>query len=311
MADLKKNSKALNLQVSRMNAKAERELIASYARALKDVRAQLGEVYAKYQVAGTLTYAEMAKYGRLDALFTEINSQIVALTGKAAKEIVGLEQEVYQAAYYRTAFAIEFAAQAKLGYTLLNKKLIEASVMNNLTGLTLNERLRKHRADIIIKIRSEITQGLIKGEGYGQVANRIKDALEGDLNKARVVVRTESHRNQNQGMLDSMSHAEDKGLKIVKVWMSTLDSKTRDSHDDMDGQKVPIDEPFVFVSGDNKGEETDAPGLSSIPEEDINCRCTMREEIEGYEPNVQDKNEGEIPDNFDDWSQDKNFDIAQ
>jgi hypothetical protein len=307
---LKKNLKKIDGVISNLNTQTEKALIQAYAKSLKDIRAQLAEIYAKYTTAGSLTYADMAKYGRLESLLGEINAQLKDLTGKSAKEIKSLQEQVYSESYYRTAFAIEFEAQAKLRYVLLNPKVIEASVQNPISGLTLNKRLLKNKADIIIKTREQITQGLIKGEGYVVTARRLKDVYENDLAKQIRIVRTESHRNQNQGILDSFGHANDLGVKTVKVWEATLDSKTRDSHQDMDGQKVDIDEPFIFKSGDNAGQEVEAPGLSGIAEEDINCRCVVREEIVGYEPEIRGaRDEGNIPYvTYEEWAADKGID---
>lgn len=307
---LRKDIKQTDKAVAALVANTDKALISNYAKALRDTRAQLAQIYAKYATGTALTYADMAKYGRLDSLMTEITVQLKALTGKNAKEIVGLQEEVYSQAYYRTAFAIEKAAQAKLRYVLLNAKAIEASVQNPISGLTLSARLKKNRLDIVTRTREQITQGLVKGESYTEVAARLKGVYEGDLLKARRIVQTESHRNQSQGAIDSMQHAQDNGLKMVKVWQATLDTHTRDSHQDMDGQKVAIDEPFVFVSGDNKGDEVEGPGLSGIAEEDINCRCTVREEIAGYEPEVRAaRDEGIIPyTTYEDWAAAKGLD---
>jgi SPP1 gp7 family putative phage head morphogenesis protein len=297
----------IDIAIHKLNTQTERELIQAYKQSLDSIRGQLGQVYAKYQTTGSLTYSEMSKYGRLNALFDEINIQVKALTGRAASKIKGLEEKVYKRSYYGTAYNIESKAQAKLRYSILNPKVIQAAIQNPVSGLTLNQILSRNRRDIITKLRQEITQGLIKGEAYNKVAFRIKDVLEGDVAKARRLVRTESHRNQSQAFLDSLKHAESFGVKTVKVWESTRDSKTRDSHASMDGQKVAIDENFKFVSGDNAGQEVSAPGLSGIVEEDINCRCVVREEIVGYEPGIKDSAKGQIPDNYDDWAEHKNI----
>ena len=154
-------------------------------------------------------------------------------------------KSVYENAYYRTALAVELGAGAKLNYTVLNPKVILASVQNPISGLTLNERLRKNAADVILKTKEQITQGLIKGEAYEKVSQRVKGVLENDVVKARRVVRTESHRNQNQGRLDSMGHASDFGVKILKVWVTAGDGDVRSSHRSMNGRKVPMDKNIV------------------------------------------------------------------
>jgi len=87
---LKKNLKKTDAVIQRLAAQSDTTLIKMYAQALRDVRAQLAEIYAKYETAGSLTYADMAKYGRLDSLNKEIGAQLKDLTGKSAKEITGL-----------------------------------------------------------------------------------------------------------------------------------------------------------------------------------------------------------------------------
>ena len=59
------------------------------------------------------------------------------------------------------------------------------------------------------------------------------------------------------------------GLQMQKEWMATLDGRTRDSHRDLDGERVPYDEPFsngLMFPADPQG----------AGREVWNCRCTMR-----------------------------------
>jgi uncharacterized protein with gpF-like domain len=60
-----------------------------------------------------------------------------------------------------------------------------------------------------------------------------------------------------------------------KVWLTTQDGETRDDHSFADGQRVPVQEPFNVG-----GELLDAPALGSDPANNVNCRCTMLEEID-------------------------------
>lgn len=66
--------------------------------------------------------------------------------------------------------------------------------------------------------------------------------------------------------------------EIRRTWRSTKDKRTRDSHWDMDGQTVGLDEPFVTPDGD----ELMYPGDPSAPaKERINCRCEVTYEFGG------------------------------
>lgn len=284
----KKLTQADNV-LKRMTAQAEREIIRAYSASLKTIRAQLAEVYAKYD---GVDYAVMAKYNRLKALEEEVKAELVRLTKSNARTLQKALGDIYVESYMRTAFAIETESQVKLAYSMLNPKVIEASINNPISGLTLNDRLSKNRLDVIMRIKQEITQGLVNGESYHKMAARAKHALEGDAVKAMRVVQTEAHRVQQDGRLESMTHASDKGIKMLKVWTSSLDSRTRDAHQDLDGQKIAVDADFVSPTG----ARGPAPGQMGSAEDDINCRCSLRMEIVGYEATVRRaRGEGIIP----------------
>ena len=273
----------------------EKTLIKEYSRALKDIRSLLAEYYAKYE----MTYAEMQKYKRLAGLEKTLIEELRKLTKKNSRTLIKGLGDQFAESYYRTAFILETEVQAKLAYTLLNPKVIEASIMNPISGLKLNERLNKNRDLLITKIRENITQGLIKGESYRDMAKRVKNVLEGDAAKAIRVVNTESHRAQNDGRLKSMEHAASKGVIMKKRWIATLDDRTRDLHQELDGQEIDIDENFTSPSGASGP----APGQLGSPEDDINCRCTMISVIKGFEPEVRRaRGEGIIPyQNYKEW----------
>ena len=56
-----------------------------------------------------------------------------------------------------------------------------------------------------------------------------------------------------------------------KVWNTMLDDKVRDTHDYIEGSKVPIDAYFYTFDGDS----AKYPGGFDLPENNINCRCTL------------------------------------
>ena len=77
-----------------------------------------------------------------------------------------------------------------------------------------------------------------------------------------------------------MDDAEEMGITVKKRWVATLDNRTRDTHQRLDGQVVPKDQPFVIDDM-----EIMFPGDPSCqyPELVYNCRCTMEEVYDGIE----------------------------
>jgi hypothetical protein len=108
----------------------------------------------------------------------------------------------------------------------------------------------------------------------------LEKSTEMSANKTIRIVRTEGHGTQSVGRklaVDNIEGAADRlGVKIKRVWVATNDDRTRDSHLAMDGKEADDDGLFTFPSG----VRTEGPGMSGVAEEDINCRCTVRVEVE-------------------------------
>lgn len=81
------------------------------------------------------------------------------------------------------------------------------------------------------------------------------------------IAETESHRIANTAALDTARKA---GAK-TKTWVTMLDDKVRDTHSPLEGVSAPIDGEFVTWDGDR----AQAPGLFSLPQNNVNCRCEL------------------------------------
>jgi SPP1 gp7 family putative phage head morphogenesis protein len=97
----------------------------------------------------------------------------------------------------------------------------------------------------------------------------VVQAIVVDAGKARAdaIARTETTRSAGFAVQEAMQQA---GL-TEKEWLAVQDDRTRDTHAEMDGQRVPVSEAFQNPSG----AAADFPGEFGIPEEDINCRCVV------------------------------------
>ena len=98
-----------------------------------------------------------------------------------------------------------------------------------------------------------------------------------------------------------LHRAQGMGIKCKKTWLATLDSRTRDTHQHLDGKTVGVDEKFdngLLFPGDPNG----------TPGEVYNCRCTLIYEYDGF-PNDPaadqriDNESGQLVQNmsYDEW----------
>ena len=74
---------------------------------------------------------------------------------------------------------------------------------------------------------------------------------------------------ENKARLDGMYRAEDMGNSIKKIWIATLDNRTRDTHAMLDGASVPLDD--VFDNGLERPRDPNGE-LAEI----CNCRCSLK-----------------------------------
>ncbi|WP_332238891.1 phage minor head protein [Sporolactobacillus sp. KGMB 08714] len=158
---------------------------------------------------------------------------------------------------------------------------IASAIKNPIDKLTLPALMQSHQSEIINKLHISISQSLMAGEGYALMARRIQQAVGFSQAKARNVARTEGGRIQTQARLDSAEQAA-KHADLQKVWMSTLDLRTRPDHRKLDGQEADKDGYFHIHEFKAKG-----PHLFGVAKEDCNCRCTFVMKVNGQLPDTR------------------------
>ena len=266
--------------LDRLEKQYERELIRNYQVALKELRAKTAKLYEKIGDNPDEFFTQAQKYNRLSKLEKDIANEIGKLTGKTAKTLDKSQRHMYEESYYFTAYVLSNMVQADLGYSALNQDLIKEGIRNPLDRVGYLQRNRDNQQRLARQLREQLTQGLIQGESYQRTAKRIKERMNVGASSAMRIAQTENHRTRNRAHLDSIIEGEKAGLTIKKMWMATVDSNTRDRHADLDGVEVDPNEPFEI-----DGYEAQAPGEFGESSMDINCRCTMVENIDGFKPN--------------------------
>ena len=280
------------------DAALKQRLRPAYKQSLDAVRKDVAIFWEKYAKEGVLSIEDAAKYNRLANLEKNITKEMQRLGNQQVRITTATIKDVYQESYYRVAFGVESEVQARLGFGELPTKQIEASVLNPLDRIGWPDRTREQLSVATRQIKEEITQGIIQGKSYSDVAATVAEKTNMAVGRAERIVQTEAHRAREQGKKSSLEHAHNKGVEMQKVWVSTLDNETRDTHADMDGQAVPVynedGEPGFFTSPE--GFTAEYPGGFGVASEDINCRCTTRGEIEGYSPEVRRTREDSLID---------------
>lgn len=255
----------------------ERDLVKAYGSALKDIKQLIADMFEKY--GDQVTYKDMVAYQRLTNLELSIAKQIKTLTGKSRRTVEKAFRDIVTESFSATGTAISKSLEVTVGFGVMNEEVIKTAILNPMQRITWSDALQENSAKYLSQIKTELSQGLIKGEGYAKIAKRLEKSTEMSANKTIRIVRTEGHRAQSVGRklaVDKVEGAADRlGIKVKRVWVATSDDRTRDSHKAMDGKEAEDDGLFTLPSG----VRTEGPGMSGIAEEDINCRCTVRVEV--------------------------------
>lgn len=157
-----------------------------------------------------------------------------------------------------------------MAFDLLNDKALKF-LENKKIKFAIKVADTTHKAII-----NELSEGFKNGESIPELSNRIKDMPEFDMKRATLVSRTEIISSSNAGTLQGY---KDSGVVIGKEWSSTKDERTRDHHKDAEGQRVPINDPFI-VDGDlldYPGDNSHNAKASNV----IQCRCSLIPILEG------------------------------
>ena len=124
-------------------------------------------------------------------------------------------------------------------------------------------------------LKRDISEGIDAGESIDKIAARVQERM-GPIadGRATMIARTEVIGASNGGKVLAWKQS---GVVTGKRWLASTShmgaddpNPVRESHVEAHGQEVKIDEDFSVGNGEGK-----APGQIGLPEEDINCRCTM------------------------------------
>lgn len=143
------------------------------------------------------------------------------------------------------------------------------------TGLKKTVNETKDEDWNIKQLNSKLLQGILNGDPVQKIADSFLTVVGNNKASAERNARTMVTGAENKGRLDSYENLAGQGVVQKKVWIATPDDRTRESHFEIDGEEVDIDQAFsngLMFPGDQSGD----------PSEWWNCRCSMRDHIVGF-----------------------------
>ena len=202
---------------------------------------------------------------------------------KIARQIIGTGNlSIFAEAANYTAFNIEQNAGLGIAFNLYDRSTVKRLLLDRpqmLPEWKIDEP--KDYAWNEKRVRNAVMQGIIQGESVPDIGKRLCGELAtSNGRKMGLFARTAITGAENAGRVARMEEAQDMGITVQKQWIATLDSRTRDAHQDLDGQIQDPDKPFKSALGDIM-----FPGdPSADPANVFNCRCTLGYYYPEYKP---------------------------
>lgn len=242
-----------------------KQLEDSYKEAIKDIDGVIAQLLARKDTQNLQSIIYQVKYQ--EALKKELEDFLRVLHTRNYNTINDYLQECYKESHIGTLFDMQ-GQGVPLIIGLDQEKMVNAITLNSKLSAPLYNALGYNVEGLKIDVMREISRGIAQDLSYQEMARNLKTTTNVDLNKSLRIAKTEGHRVQCESAFNVQQRAKEKGANIMKQWDSTMDSRTRPSHQSVDGEVVDVDKPF--------SNGLMYPGDSNAPaSEVVNCRCAL------------------------------------
>ncbi len=258
----------------------EKQVTAALQAALKEIQSDMSALYNKFAVDGVLTRAQLTAANQLATAERQIIAELNKALAANAKTFASIHPEIYDTAFFRYAWSIDQTGGIRLQWGRLNLAAIRA----NLRSAEYTSALRRYGPKARAGLREALNRGLVRGLGFRDMMKEVSTAMGVTRGKGLEIARTEGMRAANAGTDATFEQAESEGVEGDHVWISTIDTRTRDVHVLSDGIIRGDDGLFTLADGE-RGPHPHSDQFSAGNV--VNCRCTERFEITGYSPELR------------------------
>ena len=262
---MNKRQKAVQQSLLKDELAVIETLEESYKQAIADIDTVILRLLSRKDTENLQAIIYQVKYQR--ALKKELEGLLKELHDNNYKTIDEYLKGCYENAHIGTLFDLQ-GQGVPLMLPLDQEQMISAITLNSKLSAPLYNHLGFNIDFLKVEIMREISRGIAQELSYQEIARNLKNTTNVDYNKSLRIAKTEGHRIQQEATYNVQQRAIQRGASVVKQWDSTLDGRTRPSHQAVDGEIVGVNEPFsngLMYPGDPNGSASEV----------VNCRCCL------------------------------------
>lgn len=280
------NQNDIDNHIDKLISEAEHEAEKILAARLKHIKQSFASMLDKYQHDDPhVTWTEFNKYNRFKKELNRIEELLQGDYSEIINLIVFSQTKIYLDSYMRHMYLFEQSSGIQMNFTVPSTEQIKKALAQPIEHIKLPPTFQRHRKAVIQRLQGHISEGIMAGNSYNQIAHQINKDLGMSIRQAKMVARTETGRAQSQSQVDAESKAKENGARIEGYWDATLDRRTRTSHRRMDGKKENSDGEFRIGASVGPAPRL-LVGVNSAGE-NINCRCKKLFTVNGQKPSAR------------------------
>lgn len=260
------------------------DIAAVYNKAIEDIEKEIASWYTRYATENNVSYAEAKrvlntrelkafrmsveeyiKLGkktpwakeleqasvkvhvtRLEALKMQMQMQIDALSSFVFDSIDKMAHKVYTDQYYKTLYTVQ--SGFGVGFEVMqldDKKIIEVLKKPwSPDGKNFSDRIWQDKAKLVNTLNTTVTQDIIRGANPQKIISDVTHSLNVSKSNAARLVLTENKVFQSKAQYKGFKEL---GVKEYEI-CATLDSRTSEICQDMDGERFKISEYEIGVT---------------------------------------------------------------
>lgn len=290
--------KVMEKYLSGIYTQAEKDLKKKFEKYMADF-ARLEEGHKKDVAEGKWTQEQFETWRKNKLLYgmhwpkliEQVQREMVKCNETALKYVNGRIADIFAVNYNQLAEVINDSPVGGYSFELINADTVKNIATSDDIMLPPPRKklnIPKDERWNAKLVNAQLLQGILQGESIPKMAARMANVCNSNKAAATRTARTMTTAAENSGRQSGINRATADGIILIKEWLATNDERTRDSHAEINHQRVRCDAGNTKKVKFSNGLEF--PGdWNGKPAEVYNCRCTLITKYAGVDEKLLKK----------------------